>query len=216
MRVSLVFLLLCVSALAYAENCKWRKNYIYFATRGEFEISGLSPINALRCFRQALKIYENSISGLRLVYVNENYEHDVNVIFEKFGTNFKKITHGITNVNCTVENYSPGEDISTIRNADLIFNTDLHYFCRESFTPSVPTNNAIDFFYISLHYIGQVMGLDLNDDPTSIMYRNLDNFQYYRNNGTLNVGDMHRLNQLYLLETDPEKKNMGSGDDSII
>lgn len=194
---SLVFL--CVlSVLALVEPCIWRKNHIYYSVKGEETIGGISPEIAINCLHRALHIYENTLpAGYYFASTDSNIyeEPDIEISFEKWESNSMK--PGLTSVNCTEDDEIAGEIIKTIRHGQIQFNTKFNYLCKH-WDSHLDDKAGVNLFTVALKEIGLALGLAENDDPTSIMFRNDDNFDYVAINGTLNKGDSARLDKLYL------------------
>lgn len=184
-------LLLTAAVLVESEQCKWNRNHLYYGITADSTISGISLASAYNCIRRAFHIYENTLPGYYFNNV-EGYlyeEPDFGVII----TDFKKLSFeskpSVTRVNCTD---------GAIQGGTIYLNTNYNYVCKPWFPDTTNNPQSINLFDVTLRGIGYLIGLEENDDPSSIMYRNSDNFEYLQENVALNAADSRRVVEKYL------------------
>lgn len=197
---AVIFLCLVIFAFGAAdEHCKWRKNHIYYTISGDYLVHGISPETVKNCVRRAFNLYENSMLGY--YFVNQNSviceEADVEIIFESFGK--KNGEFSLSKFNCTDDDEIAGELIQTIRSGEIHINSDVNYSCKHWYDGRGRlSQHGVNLFTTVLREIGHLIGLQDNDDVTSIVYKNADNFEYLQTHGALNTEDQKRINNLYI------------------
>lgn len=191
-------------AVASADQCRFLENYIFYNVSGESQINGVSPVNAHQCVTKAMAVLENTISGLRFLDINDFPEEKSKIMieFHSFGHNETDtiVKPSETSVNCSI---SPSCPTFAIHSANIHFNTDVNFICKQFPESHTQGHAGVDLFQTSLHELLHALGLKTNDDPTSILYRNRDNFEY-QENGELNEADRIRVGKLYFLWTKPK------------
>lgn len=194
-------LLFCVIVAASADQFKYLENYIFYNITGASRVDGVSSENVHRCLTKAMRVVENTISGLRLLSVEDapQEEAKINFDFKSFGLHQSDIVPlpSETEINCTISRVCP---TFRIHSSNINFNTDFKFFCKQ-----FPENNGqevtgIDLFQNALFELLHAFGLRTNDDNTSILYRHRDGFEY-QTNGQLNDADRARVGDLYILRT---------------
>lgn len=195
-------LLFSVIVVASANQCRFLENYVFYNISGEHQVKGVSPANARHCITKAMTVLENTISGLRLLNTEDFPEETakISIDFHSFGHNETDITRqpSETSINCSI---SPSCPTFTIQSSNIRLNTDFNFICKQfpehSGEKRLP---GVDLFQTSLYELLHAFGLKTNDDVTSILYRNRDNFEYI-DNGELNDADRMRVGKLYFLWT---------------
>lgn len=191
------------------QTCKWRDNYIYFKINGIEKVTGISPTDVPICLRKAMTVYENTVSGLHYEDMKDNPGEDVKllIIFENFKQKYPSSVLeneiSFTHNNCTGFADVDDDNIDVIYNGEIHFNTNYNFHCKHTNIEHL-TPIGIDLFSRMLHENGKLVGLKYNNDPSSIMFRLTDNFDYYQDNGHLNENDRKRINKLYFLEKIPK------------
>lgn len=197
-------ILLCVAVAISADQCRFLQNYIFFNVSGENNLSGVSPANARRCLNKAMAVVENTISGLRLLDAKDNPDEEA-----KIAIGFQKLivddiglapTPSETTLNCTISRSCP---TFAVQSAKIYFNTNMKFVCKQYPEPNIDDQQGVDLFQTALYEILHAFGLQTNDDKTSIMYRQRDNFEY-QDDGHLNEADRNRVGQLYHLRSAPK------------
>lgn len=182
-----------ISSCVHAEECKWRKNHVYYSISGEENVRGISTLTVRNCLSRVFHIFENAIPGYYFTNVDSaiNEEIDVSIVFEKFLAIKEKPSSSRTN--CT----NDGDDVKTIRSGKIYFNTDFNYMCKHM-DNSETSAYGVDLFSLGLHEVAHLIGMADNEDPTSIAFRAADNFDYYQKSGSLNEADIKRVANLYM------------------
>lgn len=184
MNTEWIILLSIFFATINAESCKWRDNYIYYEISGADKVSGISQGDVPISLKKAMTVYQNTISGLRFENIRDNPGEDVKlkIIFENFKLRYPSSVLeneiSFTHNNCTGFMDFDDDNIETIYNSEIHFNTNFNFHCKHNNIIRL-TPTGIDLFYRMLHENGKLIGLKHNDDPTSIMYRLADNFDYF-------------------------------------
>lgn len=129
----------------------------------------------MNCLHCALHVYENSLPP-EYYFINKDSnlykEADVQIYFE----NFENKTDGgpsksaVPRIICDEDN-----EIS----AEIWLNINYNFMCKH-WDDHLDKKFGVNLFTVALREIGHKLGLEDNDDPTSIMFRHEDNFHYIR------------------------------------
>lgn len=188
MKFIIVLCLFAILGFSSSEECKWRKNHIYYSISGEENVRGISTLNIRNCIARVFHIFENSLPGYYFTNIDAavNEEIDVTVSFENLKLSDDP---SFSEVNCT--------DGVAIRSGAVFFNTNFIFMCKHMDNADTSTY-GVDLFTLGLHEVGHLIGMTNNDDPTSIVFKQSDNFDYYQKRGSLNNGDRQRVEKLYM------------------
>lgn len=195
MKTIIIFCLFAVSTIVAEDQCRWRKNYIYYSISGENSVNGISPELAVNCVRRAFHLFENSMIGYYFVSIDSAIfeEIDLEIRFIKSNDNKKPAS---TKINCTDDYEEAGNIIQTIGSGKILINSDYNFTCSVRSTNNDTT--GVNLFTTMLREIGHAVGMHDNEDATSIVYKETDNFEYFTDNGALNAEDVKRLHKIYI------------------
>lgn len=192
MKNAITLVWLFFVAFSGAEQCRWGHNHLYYSIENNSTDGDLVPnISVSNCIRRALHIYENSVPGYFFNNV-ESYiyeQKDFEVVFIDFRSQQYPMKPSLTKLNCS--------DGAT-QTGTIYLNTNFNFTCMPWTTRNDPDHYGVNLFSTMLREIGFLLGLETNDDPTSIMYRHMDNFDYMIDNTSLNKADRSRLARIYI------------------
>lgn len=208
MKVTLFFCFVIVTDILASEQCKYRKNYISYKVHGQHDVDGINSAVVLITLQDAFRLWERTIDELWFTpedgIYQENFE--LAVRFVSFGEKFKSekwydlISYSANN--CSSSLYNPDEEIFTIHNSTIWFNTDYTYNVPPR-SPGHHHHHGVNFFMFAVHEIGHVLGLHSNNNPESLMFHTEREGFRTTKNLLVEIPDCDRqtINQLYPLKT---------------